>query len=203
MRLSRATRAHPRSRGEHNIKYPPSLSVGGSSPLARGTHFFGGDEVVDFWLIPARAGNTVGRLIVLLAGGAHPRSRGEHVSSVSPFGWVLGSSPLARGTLSFPFVGGRCWGLIPARAGNTCCILPTFRCRRAHPRSRGEHEGVFAKDGDDAGSSPLARGTLLDDAIERSPLGLIPARAGNTNPGSRPCLLRWAHPRSRGEHRYV
>ena len=53
------------------------------------------------------------------------------------------------------------------------------------------------------GSSPLARGTRTDGfGIER-PDGLIPARAGNTVhivPTDRETR---AHPRSRGEHRWV
>ena len=53
-----------------------------------------------------------------------------------------------------------------------------------------------------SGSSPLARGTLLFHHLVDSVHGLIPARAGNTGlqPGCDRAL--WAHPRSRGEHRY-
>ena len=53
------------------------------------------------------------------------------------------------------------------------------------------------------GSSPLARGTLLVHNILGLLVGLIPARAGNTDR----CLLHpvsvRAHPRSRGEHKSV
>ena len=91
--------AHPRSRGEHLDEFNSQLTLEGSSPLARGTH------VHQIWsrfragLIPARAGNTNCSLTACPLRGAHPRSRGEHLSSAMGelAGW--GSSPLARGTL--------------------------------------------------------------------------------------------------------
>ena len=54
-----------------------------------------------------------------LTESAHPRSRGEHVTRRCKAGVVIGSSPLARGTLTRsarPLLPAR---LIPARAGNT------------------------------------------------------------------------------------
>ena len=91
----------------------------GSSPLARGTRAQANKVPTNWWLIPARAGNTrpgeqgANELV------AHPRSRGEHMKALDARLSEEGSSPLARGThvavhdlfLSF--------GLIPARAGNT------------------------------------------------------------------------------------
>ena len=50
--------AHPRSRGEHASGKLSQITSGGSSPLARGTHF---SKIPSGWswrLIPARAGNT-------------------------------------------------------------------------------------------------------------------------------------------------
>ena len=70
----------------------------------------------------------------------------------------------------------------------------------AHPRSRGEHcagEG-FVPDG--VGSSPLARGTLLNTCSLLTPPRLIPARAGNTFLIFFAMIEAPAHPRSRGEH---
>ena len=54
--------------------------------------------------------------------------------------------------------------------------------------------------GERQGSSPLARGTHAGAATRRSPLGLIPARAGNTRGHVGGSALAGAHPRSRGEH---
>ena len=72
-----------------------------------------------------------------------------------------GSSPLARGTSvdrSNDHIAAR---LIPARAGNMSC-LPSVRLpKAAHPRSRGEHGGIWDTSNMHRGSSPLARGTYL------------------------------------------
>ena len=77
---ARATRAHPRSRGEHWGRRLGGCPVWGSSPLARGTRgYINGFEVAS-GLIPARAGNTVHGMPPGQWIGAHPRSRGEHSS---------------------------------------------------------------------------------------------------------------------------
>ena len=54
-----STRAHPRSRGEHQEPTPLKRSSTGSSPLARGTRCGGQAKVSRLGLIPARAGNTL------------------------------------------------------------------------------------------------------------------------------------------------
>ena len=50
---------------------------------------------------------------------AHPRSRGEHEAATVGYGAVIGSSPLARGTLNATGSDAGLVRLIPARAGNT------------------------------------------------------------------------------------
>ena len=133
------TGAHPRSRGEHGVLV--SLMVGhwGSSPLARGTQVVLFAGVSDYGLIPARAGNTFGGVHWCFLTGAHPRSRGEHRFASHDQVAHSGSSPLARGTLGCCSSCDGVYGLIPARAGNTSLTNHTRTCRRAHPRSRGEH----------------------------------------------------------------
>ena len=71
---------------------------------------------------------------------------------------------------------------------------------QAHPRSRGEHFCCLIHGSLSSGSSPLARGTLVEQSVLVEGERLIPARAGNTS-----CAKAWmfsssAHPRSRGEH---
>ena len=151
-------------------------------------------------LIPARAGNTHDNLAGGHIYGAHPRSRGEHLSPRSSPCWSRGSSPLARGTQAAVVVGAACPGLIPARAGNTPAHGRAPRGDRAHPRSRGEHcfkplWGAWRR-----GSSPLARGTPLVVSDDCGGCGLIPARAGNTEHVPKITDAARAHPRSRGEH---
>ena len=92
-------KAHPRSRGEHIERAEEGEEVGGSSPLARGTSRLILAVLVLARLIPARAGNMLKNGLEVVASTAHPRSRGEHVSSRIRNNAVSGSSPLARGTL--------------------------------------------------------------------------------------------------------
>ena len=112
-------RAHPRSRGDHTSLCSASLSVLGSSPLARGPlhKLHAGDSLAG--LIPARAGTT--HWLVLRSRGrrAHPRSRGDHRRCSTPPAIWLGSSPLARGPHIRAGLLLRKHGLIPARAGTT------------------------------------------------------------------------------------
>ena len=70
--------AHPRSRGDHERFDPGHSPDPGSSPLARGPQVgnLHGCRLVG--LIPARAGTTCRRGRPAPAGGAHPRSRGDH-----------------------------------------------------------------------------------------------------------------------------
>ena len=134
------------------------LLVPGSSPLARGTHGLYNWLAEVGGLIPARAGNTVLPEPGHWFAGAHPRSRGEHITASARANSSGGSSPLARGTLNelrqaitFP-------GLIPARAGNTSSRSILTPPAGAHPRSRGEHDKNVVKPYMLPGSSPLARG---------------------------------------------
>ena len=76
---SRASPAHPRSRGENvSCASLPPLEQG-SSPLTRGKHLQPRDCITVHRLIPAHAGKTVGADPGVNAAGAHPRSRGENL----------------------------------------------------------------------------------------------------------------------------
>ena len=115
----RSLRAHPRSRGEHQLLRRADSPSLGSSPLARGTRLL---VMVTFrvrGLIPARAGNTTMSKLNYHAQTAHPRSRGEHPRILRRARPCWGSSPLARGTRAVASCVCCPEGLIPARAGNT------------------------------------------------------------------------------------
>ena len=94
-------------------------------------------------------------------------------------------------------------GLIPAHAGSTHQTTHPRHRASAHPRSRGEHynslEGIAAR----SGSSPLTRGARGQGWPRRDTEGLIPAHAGSTRRRRWRLPVRWAHPRSRGEHGVV
>ena len=120
--LSHGTRrepAHPRSRGEHKTWGLVFTYSCGSSPLARGTRSPTSPTRSGTRLIPARAGNTIQTVGVILTGAAHPRSRGEHYLRLPCRRRRSGSSPLARGTQTVYVSLLVAMRLIPARAGNT------------------------------------------------------------------------------------
>ena len=152
----------------------------GSSPLARGTHSSDQKRRQRPGLIPARAGNTATPKNTVSGSRAHPRSRGEHRAEWHLVICLVGSSPLARGTLGLEVCHSLEVGLIPARAGNTSSTDKSLRLPWAHPRSRGEHRYTISKVKQEKGSSPLARGTLGHAGARQRVRGLIPARAGNT-----------------------
>ena len=172
--------AHPRSRGEHTTGITGIDCHAGSSPLARGTLEEGGAAIERPRLIPARAGNTNYQSESRRCPTAHPRSRGEHSSFFFASISISGSSPLARGTRKTEEAINYLDRLIPARAGNTREYQCAPSTSAAHPRSRGEHNGVIPGGQPGGGSSPLARGTLARPRRRYRVGRLIPARAGNT-----------------------
>ena len=174
------SRAHPRSRGEHAPLFHRPFCIVGSSPLARGTRRERHRDRVPGGLIPARAGNTRPSSQARFQTRAHPRSRGEHPQELHERQKFGGSSPLTRGT----HVG----------------LLALAIILRLIPAYAAKHNTPVGCDPIAWGSSPLARGTLLPGFRALTPVGLIPARAGNTCTSLRRRPLLGAHPRSRGEH---
>ena len=110
---------HPRSRGVYETLHPATLTVLGSSPLARGLPLRPPLLSGRAGIIPARAGFTIPSFGYPKLSPDHPRSRGVYVSGPSSLANPSGSSPLARGLLSpSPACGAR-HRIIPARAGFT------------------------------------------------------------------------------------
>ena len=130
---------HPRSRGEHNMLAPPEAMFDGSSPLARGTRIPDTRQGRSSRFIPARAGNTHEKRRQARQVPVHPRSRGEHSNEAGEERFVIGSSPLARGTPGADHRELEEIRFIPARAGNTASPVWTRTRAPVHPRSRGEH----------------------------------------------------------------
>ena len=88
---------HPRIRGEHgNTSYKGKCEQG-SSPHTRGALLDGDDSYRAVRIIPAYAGSTVRRAVVIWLCRDHPRIRGEHTSTAGAKGISQGSSPHTRG----------------------------------------------------------------------------------------------------------
>ena len=153
--------------------------------------------------------------------GAHPRSRGENVTTVTKARAIEGSSPLTRGKRVRGLRKAIQARLIPAHAGKTLEAVGLHGFGPAHPRSRGENPCARSPTGATVGSSPLTRGKHVQESCGLAPSRLIPAHAGKTadgvhfcvpfggsspltrgkptRPTPLPCRLE-AHPRSRGEN---
>ncbi len=150
--------AHPRSRGANSIATTELCHQRGSSPLARGESVLARPGWHLGGLIPARAGRIGHVWSSLIAGPAHPRSRGANERFGEGKLACLGSSPLARGESGIRPREDFCTGLIPARAGRMPRGPRRPRRPRAHPRSRGANRSPSGGPARGMGSSPLARG---------------------------------------------
>ena len=69
---------HPRSRGVYFIAFSCSVSVPGSSPLARGLRAAHVVRLITHRIIPARAGFTIHAALLRCDIWDHPRSRGVY-----------------------------------------------------------------------------------------------------------------------------
>ena len=134
-----ATGDHPRVCGEH-VQGPVLFGhLPGSSPRVRGTQEAAGLSAVLRGIIPACAGNTEFRRMLMISARDHPRVCGEHSSPFQSRFSPAGSSPRVRGTLEYLPDGGWKTGIIPACAGNTCPCSPIRVSSGDHPRVCGEH----------------------------------------------------------------
>ena len=193
--------AHPRSRGENWPRglAPPgywglipahagkttaddalTAQPAGSSPLTRGKLEVIGELAKGGRLIPAHAGKTKACSAGAGLSAAHPRSRGENRSLLTPLISPSGSSPLTRGKHVMQDEELTGWRLIPAHAGKTNCLRGRSVRSPAHPRSRGENAGTSMEDMGAIGSSPLTRGKRFRGSESFSGVRLIPAHAGKT-----------------------
>ena len=111
--------AHPRSRGENQTRALPRRWCWGSSPLTRGKRASDRRKRRSLRLIPAHAGKTLSRPLILSPPWAHPRSRGENTVEMPCQMVSQGSSPLTRGKRLLQVGGGTDCRLIPAHAGKT------------------------------------------------------------------------------------
>ena len=189
---------HPRSRGVYSQSRHPRLRRRGSSPLARGLRWEWFSRTWARRIIPARAGFTWAGPLSGGGVGDHPRSRGVYTGRIYQVVAPAGSSPLARGLRTVTIPPSLVPGIIPARAGFTSWPRRGSTPTADHPRSRGVYPISTSTPTSPSGSSPLARGLLLQGGDQAAQVGIIPARAGFTPPGGTRLRARPDHPRSRG-----
>ena len=90
-------------------------------------------------------------------------------------------------------------GITPACAGNSVVCGYCSRGAWDHPRLRGEQITETLRDGDFAGSPPLARGTDVSASVPSAYSGITPACAGNSTDAAGSSTAEGDHPRLRGE----
>ena len=171
---------HPRSRGVYLEQLAPVIVALGSSPLARGLLRRGQNTLLCVRIIPARAGFTCAARRTSSERWDHPRSRGVYPTIGTRRIEDAGSSPLARGLPRPCSLMTDPERIIPARAGFTRGRHRKDGHPPDHPRSRGVYPGLRGEPGSSQGSSPLARGLLVEGVGDGGEPGIIPARAGFT-----------------------
>ena len=129
----------------------------------------------------------------------HPRLRGELFKMDALARQISGSSPLARGTRYAVNTDVDFSRFIPACAGNSVFDRSHDYKTTVHPRLRGELLHNHILNFVNGGSSPLARGTQLEDGTATLGQRFIPACAGNSRYMACGEYGSTVHPRLRGE----
>ncbi len=130
---------HPRACGEHPMALPAATERHGSSPRMRGTRHFLAHVHARPRFIPAHAGNTHLRLLLVSSMAVHPRACGEHGRKQLLVFAQHGSSPRMRGTRPVTRLPRLIERFIPAHAGNTLLKQAESGIDPVHPRACGEH----------------------------------------------------------------
>ncbi len=108
---------HPRSRGAATTPRTSGSRARGPSPLTRGSPFSRAPAGADPGSIPAHAGQPPSSLTALPGKRVHPRSRGAATNLGPAAGYIVGPSPLTRGSRFHRHPKRRRSRSIPAHAG--------------------------------------------------------------------------------------
>ena len=185
-------------RGGTAVVRPKGWGDVGLSPLARGNRA-GGRQVCDCrGPIPACAGEPWRPRLGGVPRRAYPRLRGGTLRDRARRDAHQGLSPLARGNRHGIARHLRSCGPIPACAGEPPHNSQIHPPPRAYPRLRGGTLGIDNTPPSELGLSPLARGNLNQVFHFTSPLGPIPACAGEPRPARQCGRCCRAYPRLRG-----
>ena len=134
---------HPRACGANPEHVGVVVAVHGSSPRMRGKHSSLFLAFHFIRIIPAHAGQTVGRLAVVPASTDHPRACGANMGTHSLAAERTGSSPRMRGKLGHGLQRGRLSRIIPAHAGQTRSWSASSTTRTDHPRACGANSFLW------------------------------------------------------------
>ena len=152
----------------------------GSPPLARGTGQKIAIAAAGHGITPACAGNSTVSWRDFFFNRDHPRLRGEQVKDWWLAVRVMGSPPLARGTVTLDAAKMHLRRITPACAGNSGQPYRRTGISQDHPRLRGEQRVDMPSVFSSWGSPPLARGTVAIQIFIYRQCGITPACAGNS-----------------------
>ena len=216
----RASRKHPRLRGEDPSEVPTIFGAIETPPLTRG-RLFGhetGNEVVGN--TPAYAGKTPSTVVKPAfssetppltrgrpqserqrqgVGQKHPRLRGEDFAPRATVTRMTETPPLTRGRRPAQALQERALGNTPAYAGKTRSQGASVPMPQKHPRLRGEDAPREESRGSTSETPPLTRGRPQATSKETVPKGNTPAYAGKTYDLPVGAGDSEKHPRLRGE----
>ena len=189
---------HPRACGANDFLIAGANVGCGSSPRVRGKPVTPAASPLRRRIIPARAGQTRERQQTRGHRTDHPRACGANSDGHRGEWGPDGSSPRVRGKHRMADALMAVPRIIPARAGQTRCLVSERQVSPDHPRACGAnlYMKMWARGSD--GSSPRVRGKLVR-VLGRVALGrIIPARAGQTNESPIPTAASPDHPRACG-----
>ena len=189
---------HPRSRGAAGEALMSFAAATGPSPLTRGSHARARRHPHQPGSIPAHAGQPVLPPTPCSRDRVHPRSRGAAGATAPLVSYVIGPSPLTRGSRHGARDRIAHDGSIPAHAGQPTSSALTCISSTVHPRSRGAAARRERLVSLYRGPSPLTRGSLRREGDQAVSARSIPAHAGQPRSRWRRSLPTPVHPRSRG-----
>ena len=189
---------HPRACGANASGPNGPVGAFGSSPRVRGKLVVFVAFCFTCRIIPARAGQTLGRSLENNSKPDHPRACGANSNPAAPKKRNGGSSPRVRGKRLAGIATVHFGRIIPARAGQTVFRRQTYRPVPDHPRACGANAAVRRSFMIPSGSSPRVRGKPRAYAADIREMRIIPARAGQTATTDDKTLQRADHPRACG-----
>ena len=150
---------------------------------------------------PHMRGKVDGKAVKLTGDGITPRTCGEKLFSMVIRIWPLGSPPHMRGKVGECLGSHLRLGITPAHAGKSQEREKASSVKRDHPRTCGEKNNAITGRVLDVGSPPHMRGKDKLTHFVACSVGITPAHAGKSWPGSSLSPASGDHPRTCGEKR--
>ena len=176
-----------------------SIDWAGSPPHTRGKEAANETAKTGTGITPAYAGKSSVLTWASSSSGDHPRIRGEKEFAQNMIEKGQGSPPHTRGKDSASIAVLQIWGITPAYAGKSPAQVRLLRCKRDHPRIRGEKKVRTASWVKKRGSPPHTRGKGDQGQDVSVPSGITPAYAGKSASRNWLMSMDMDHPRIRGE----